>query len=75
VAAETVRYHATSRYAYGYALLLLTEQAREHDGEPFVFGPLTLEALEVQGLQVSGEDLQAVTDSLSRAPGLVKIPE
>lgn len=72
--AETVRYYASSRYAYAWALLRLTELARGFAGE-FRYGPHTLDALENQGLTVYGDDLKSVTAMLDRQAGLVKVPE
>jgi len=73
--AETVRYYATSRYAYAWALLRLTELARAWSGPPFEVSPLKLDALENQGLCVAGDDLKSVTALLDRQAGLVKVPE
>jgi hypothetical protein len=73
--AETIRYYATSRYAYAWAMLRLVELARTHQGPAFEFGPLTLDALEEYGLVLGGDDLKPVTDLLDRQAGLVKIPE
>jgi hypothetical protein len=72
---DSVRYYATSRYAYAWALLRLTELSREHQGPPFVYGPLTLDALETQGMQVAGDDLESVTDLLSRQAGMIRVPD
>lgn len=72
--AETVRYYATSRYAYAWAIWRLARLARHHKGEPFEFGPLSLDALAEQGLTVAGDDLKPVTDLLDRQAGLVKVP-
>lgn len=71
----SARYFGTSRYAYAWSLLRLAELARAHAGPPFVFGPLTLDALETQGLQVAGDDLEPVTDLLSRQAGMIRVPD
>lgn len=72
---ETIRYYATSRYAYAWTFLRLTELSRIFSGPPFEFGPLTLDGLENQGLVVAGDDLKAVTDLLNKQAGLVRVPE
>jgi hypothetical protein len=56
------------------ALAALVRCAREHPEPDFEFGPLDLDALETTGLAVSGPDLSAVSDCLSRSPGLVQVP-
>lgn len=73
--ADSARYFGTSRYAYAWSLLRLAELARSHAGPPFEFGPLTLDALETQGLQVAGDDLESVTDLLSRQAGMIRVPD
>lgn len=73
--ADTVRYYATSRYAYAWAILRMTELARMHAGAPFEFGPLDLDALESLGLVIGGDDLKPVTDLLDRQAGLVRVPD
>lgn len=71
---QTLRYRAATRVSYSSALVDLVEYAREHPDPDFTFGPLDLEKLESEGLQVSGSDLGAVSDVLSRVPGLVEVP-
>ena len=72
---QTLRYRAVHRYTYAAALLRLVELARAHTGPAFAFGPLSLDAMEDQGLEVSGPDLAAVTDVLAGVPGLVASPD
>jgi hypothetical protein len=73
--ADTVRYYATSKYAMAWALYRLVELARTWSGPPFEISPLSLDALENQGLCVGGDDLKLVTDLLNRQAGMVRVPE
>jgi hypothetical protein len=51
------------------ALLLLMEHARESK-DKFDFGPMDLDALENQGLVISGPDLAGAQKILADIPGL-----
>jgi hypothetical protein len=53
------------------ALYELVTYARDHV-EDFTFGPVDLDALEHQGLAVSGPDLAGVRAELARIPGLIQ---
>lgn len=66
---QTLRYRGAMRLAYSVALLLLMERARESK-DVFEFGPMDLDALENQGLVVSGLDLAGVQEILAGIPGL-----
>jgi len=68
-AITTLRYRAVMRLAYSVALLRLMEYARS-GREEFKFGPVDLDALEDQGLVVSGPDLSGVLTILADIPGL-----
>jgi len=69
----TLRFRALQRYSYARALLVLTELART--GQPgFSFGPLSLSALESQGLTVTGNELAPVQAALAKVPGVVEVP-
>lgn len=72
--AETVRYRAQHNHVYGTALIELFRLARSGTTPEFQFGPIGLKAIREQGLVISGEDLSAVTDSLSRVAGLTEVP-
>lgn len=67
--ADSYRYRAAMRLAYSVALLLLMEHAWiTHD--KFEFGPMDLDALEAQGLVISGPDLEGARVVLAGVPGL-----
>lgn len=66
---KTIRYRAAMGLAYSVAMLALMEYARSST-ENFTFGPMTLEALEDQGLAISGTDLEGVQRVLAGIPGL-----
>jgi hypothetical protein len=74
VADQTRRYRAASHHVYSTAIVALVEYARR-SSEDFTFEPLALDALEAQGLAVTGPDLAGVSDVLSRVPGLVRSDE
>ena len=73
MASQTVRYYAVSQQAYARALLELTIYARTHE-DNFSAGPLKLDALEHQGLTVTGPDLAGIREVLDKIPGLVQEP-
>lgn len=66
---QTLRYRAVMSLAYSVALLYLLEYARE-SGDDFEYGPMSLEALQDQGLVVSGSRLEGVQRVLAEIPGL-----
>jgi hypothetical protein len=68
---STIRYRAASRYAYSRAVLALAEYARAH-GEDFEVSPRSVDAMEHQGLAVTGPDLDGVRAVLDADPGLVE---
>jgi hypothetical protein len=68
-AVETVRYRAVMQLAYAVALLHLLEYARE-SREVFEYGPMSLAALEDQGLTISGPRLDGARKVLAEIPGL-----
>lgn len=70
----TLRYRALYRFIYSRALVALVEYARDNPQPEFSFGPMSLKAMESQGLTVSGTDLSGVTDVLSRIHGLSQVP-
>jgi hypothetical protein len=65
----SLRYRGVMRLAYSVALLLLMEHARDTKDD-FSFGPWDLDALEGQGLVVSGPDLAGARKVLDGVPGL-----
>lgn len=67
---DTIRYYASSRYAYARAVLELVAYARSH-GEEFEVSPGSAAEMEHQGLAVSGEDLAGVRELLGGVEGLV----
>jgi hypothetical protein len=66
---QTLRYRGAMRLAYSLALLLLMEYSRSSK-DVFEFGPLNLDALENQGLVLSGPDLAGAQKVLADIPGL-----
>lgn len=68
-AVRTLRYRAVMNLAYSVALLHLLEYARE-SREDFEYGPMDLNAIEDQGLTVSGPRLSGVMKVLEGIPGL-----
>lgn len=68
-AEPTFRFRAASRVVYARAVLNLVRRARE--GGDFTFGPLSVSALEEQGLTVSGSEVgNWADDFLTEVPGL-----
>jgi hypothetical protein len=65
---QTLRYRAVMRLAYSVALLELMEYARESKAS-FEFGPMNLDALENQGLVISG-DVAGAAKVLAGVEGL-----
>jgi len=65
---QTLRYRGAMRLAYSVALLLLMEHARESK-DKFDFGPMNLDALENQGLVISG-DVAGAAKMLAGVEGL-----
>ena len=66
----TVRFRAETRVSYAHALVALVKRARNGTGDS-VFGPLSLKALEDQGLTVSGPGIRGWADDfLAEVPGL-----
>ena len=65
----TLRYRAESSIPYAHAIIALSEYARG-SGEDFDFGPVMLDALDAQGLTVTGPDLELVKRLLDKVPGL-----
>lgn len=66
----TIRFRAESRVSYARALTVLVKRARNGDGD-FTFGPLSLRALEDQGLAVTGPGISEWADDfLAEVPGL-----
>jgi hypothetical protein len=55
------------------ALVQLVRYSRANPEPDFLFGPLELSALDEQGLVVSGEDLDGVSEVLSEVPGLIEV--
>ena len=72
--AETVRYRALYRCIYRQALVRLVEYARENPAPEFSFGPMSLKAMEAQGITITGTNLSGVTDVLSSVYGLTQVP-
>jgi hypothetical protein len=68
-AVQSLRYRAAMRLAYSVALLFLIEHARDSK-DSYEFGPMNLDALEDQGLVVTGADLAGVQKILADIPGL-----
>ena len=66
---QTLCWRAAMRLSYSVALMLLMEHARG-TGEEFEYGPLSLDALEEQGLRVTGTRLEGVQKVLADIPGL-----
>jgi hypothetical protein len=71
-----LRYLAIDRLTYARALVELVRLSRDHQGDPYQFGPLNLRQLEQAGLEVHGAgDLSPVLDRLSQVHGLVLLPD
>lgn len=68
------RWRAATRASYAIALRDVIIYARAHPEPDFAFGPIDLNALEEQGIVVSGEDLTGVSDVLAKVPGLTEVP-
>lgn len=68
---STLRFRASSRLAYGQALVALAEHARG-SVDDFEFGPMDLSALEHQGLLVTGPKLAVVRAVLAKIPGITE---
>jgi hypothetical protein len=68
-AVQTFRYRAVMQLAYAVALLHLLEYARESRAV-FEYGPMSLAALEDQGLTISGPRLAGAQKVLAEIPGL-----
>jgi hypothetical protein len=66
---QSFRYRAAMRLGYSVALLLLMEHARTSK-DKFSFGPWDLDALEDQGLIISGLELEGARVVLAGIPGL-----
>jgi hypothetical protein len=66
---QTIRYRAVMRLSYSVALLHLLEYARE-SREEFEYGPMSLAALDNQGLTICGPKLDGVQKVLADIPGL-----
>lgn len=62
---STLRYRAASRIPYARALLTLADFARTSTRE-FVFGPLSISALEANGLAITGPDAEQWADDLMK---------
>lgn len=73
MASDTTRWRGSSRVVYSLALLELVRYARQHPDPDFAFGPMDLDALEAQGLSVSGSSLTGVSDVLRQVPGLAEV--
>ncbi len=73
LAEETVggslRYRGAMRLSYSVALLLLMEHSWTSK-DVFEFGPMDLDALENEGLVLSGRDLEGARVILAGIPGL-----
>ena len=65
---QSLRYRAVMRLAYSVALLRLMEYSRESKAS-FEFGPMNLDALENQGLVISG-DVAGAAKMLAGVEGL-----
>jgi hypothetical protein len=75
VADQAFRFRAESRITYAHALVNLLKRARS-GSDDFTFGPLTLAALEYQGLLVSGPGVSGWADDfLKQIPGLYRSDE
>lgn len=70
---QTLRYRGDS-LAYSVALLFLLEHARA-SADDFSYGPVDLDALDAQGLVVSGPRLDSVAKVLAGIPGLYRSEE
>lgn len=71
----TIRFRAESRITYARALVNLFSRARS-GSDDFTFGPLTLAALEDQGLLISGAGVSGWADDfLKEIPGLHRSDE
>lgn len=63
---------AGSHQVYARALLELAIYARVHTGDFTVGPPLDMDALEHQGITITGSDLTGVREMLSKIAGLVQ---
>lgn len=71
----TIRYRSSEgRLPYAHAVLSLTEYARS-SGTEFDFGPDTWASMELNGLAVTGDDLEFVTRLLDKVAGLYRSDE
>ena len=68
---QTARYFAASRYPYALAVCELAEYARGSTDD-FEVSPASVDAMEHQGLAVSGPDLAGVRAVLEKIPGLIE---
>lgn len=59
------------RLSYTVALLRLMELARG-SGADFTYGPTSLDAIDSQGLVISGPDVSGVELALAEIPGLYR---
>jgi hypothetical protein len=67
---QTLRYRASTRAVYASALLALVQYART-SAASFQFGPMSLDAIDSEGLAVSG-DTDGAEQVLAGIPGLVQ---
>lgn len=75
MADQAIRFRAESRIIYARALVNLLNRARS-ESTGFTFGPLTLAALEDQGLVISGPAVSGWADDfLKQVPGLIRADE
>lgn len=72
--ASSLRYRAATHISYALALIALVRYARVHPEPDFQFGPLNLEALDKQGLVISGVELSDVSDLMEGIEGLTEVP-
>lgn len=69
---DRVRYRSDSPDVMAEALLSVVQYARESD-EDFTFGPISLKALDRDGLVVKGDNLRGVLRVLNEILGLVAV--
>ncbi len=67
-----VTFRADGPAAYADAILRLVRLARE-SADDFTFYPVSLDALERDGLTVEGPDLQAALAEMTLVPGLAPV--
>ena len=67
-----ITYRADNPGAYASAILALMRLARD-TSDDFTFGPLRLDELERDGLDVGGPDLAGVIAALVTIPGLAPV--